>query len=99
MMRYLGSEEIKSRLGINLDQAVLKTVEAIWETRNTENNQFQPEYTTAQNDKSYVEQFRGLWGLADDVHTWDLSTMVEDNKNAVCQAVGMDMLGAAILTL
>jgi hypothetical protein len=99
MMRYLGSKEIKSRLGVNLDQAVLNSVEAIWTSRNTENNQFRPEYTSEQNDHVYVEQFRQLWGLADDVHTWDLSTMVEDNKNAVCQAVGMDMLGAAIKTL
>jgi len=99
MMRYLGSEEIKPRLGVNLDQAVQFSVNAIWETRNTENNQFQPEYTSEQNDHVYVEQFRQLWGLADDVHTWDLSTMVEKNKNAVCQAVGLDMLGAAIKTL
>lgn len=99
MMRYLGSQDIKPRLGVNLDQAVLRSVEAIWETRNKENNQFQPEYTSEKNDKIYVEQFRQLWGLADDVHAWDLSTMVEENKNAVCQAVGMDMLGAAIKTL
>jgi len=99
MMRYLGSEEEKSLLGVNLDQAVLNSVEAIWETRNEENNQFQPEYTTAQNDQIYMEQFRQLWGLADDVHTWDLSTMVEKNKNAVCQSVGMDMIGAAIKAL
>jgi len=99
MMRYLGSLEIKSRLGVNLDQAVLHSVDAIWTSRNTENTQFQPEYTSEENDRVYNDQFRQLWGLADDVHTWDLSTMVEKNKNAVCQAVGMDMLGAAILTL
>jgi hypothetical protein len=99
MMRYLGSEDIKPRLGVNLDQAVLSTVQAIWATRDKENNQFQPEYTTPGNDQIYVEQFRQLWGLADQVHTWDLTTMVEKNKNAVCQAVGMDLLGAAILTL
>jgi len=99
MMRYLGSEEIKSQLGVNLDQAVHKTVDAIWKTRNTDNNQFQPEYTTEQNDKVYVEQFRKLWGLADEVHLWDLEKMHHDNRDAVCQSVGMDMLGAAIKTL
>jgi hypothetical protein len=99
MMRYLGSEEEKSRLGVSLDKAVLNTVQAIWETRNKENNQFQPEYTSKQNDEAYVEQFRKLWGLADNVHKWDLETMHEKNRNAVCQAVGMDMLGAAIKTL
>lgn len=99
MMRYLGSEEEKSRLGVNLDQAVINTVQAIWDTRNTENNQFQPEYTSEKNDLAYVDQFRELWGMADNVHKWDIETMVEDNKNAVCQSVGMDMLGAAIKTL
>jgi hypothetical protein len=99
MMRYLGAEQEKSRIGVNLDDAVLKTVKAIWETRNPENNQFKPEYTTAENDKLYVEQFRSLWGLADDVHRWDLNTMIEKNKNAVCQSVGMDIIGAAIKTL
>ena len=99
MMRYLGSEQEKSVLGVKLDNAVLKTVNAIWETRNPENNQFQPEYTTVENDKLYVEQFRKLWGLADQVHRWELSTMPEDHKNGVCQSVGLDMLGAAIKTL
>ncbi len=99
MMRYLGSEDIKPRLGVNLDQAVLLSTEAIWATRDIESNQFKPEYTSAENDEIFVEQFCKLWGLADNVHTWDLTTMVEKNKNAVCQAVGMDMLGAAIKTL
>ena len=99
MMRYLGSEEIKSILGVNLDQAVYKTVGAIWETRNAETNQFQPECTSEVNDKAYNEQFRKLWGLADDVHKWDLEKMHEDNRDAVCQSVGMDMLGAAIKAL
>lgn len=98
LMRYFGSEEEKSRLGVQLDEAVLKTTKAIWETRNTANNQFQPEYTTLENDKLYVAQFRQLWGLADDVYKWELK-MEEKNKNAVCQAVGLDMLGAAINTL
>jgi len=99
MMRYLGSEEEKSRLGVNLDNAVLSTVQAIWDTRNKENNQFQPEFTSEENDQAFVDQFRKLWGLADNVHKWDIETMVEENKDAVCQSVGMDMLGAAIKTL
>ena len=99
MMRYLGSMEIKPRLGVNLYIEVQNTAQAIWETRNTENNQFQPEYTSAENDRLYVEQFRKLWGLADDVQTWDLEPMPVEHKEGVCQAVGLDMLGAAIKTL
>ena len=98
-MRYLGSKQEKSLLGVNLDDAVLQTVKAIWETRNPENNQFQPEYTTAENDKLYVEQFRKLWGLADKVQKWDLEPMPVEHKEGVCQAVGMDIIGAAIRTL
>ena len=33
----------------------LKTVNAIWETRNPENSQFQPEYTRVENDELYIE--------------------------------------------
>ncbi len=98
LMRYFGSEEEKSKLDVVLDEAVLKTAKAIWETRNTTNNQFQPEYSTLENDKLYIGQFRQQWGLADDVYKWELK-MEEKNKNAVCQAVGLDMLGAAIKTL
>lgn len=99
MMRYLGAENEKSLIGVNLDEAVRKTVQAIWETRNSENNQFQPEYTSVENDKNYVLQFKTQWGLADDVHKWTLDRMKEEHKNGVCQAVGLDMIGAAIKTL
>lgn len=101
MMRYLGAKREKSLIGVNLDEAVRKTVNAIWETRNTENNQFQPEFTSAENDKRYVLQFETQWGLADDVHKWNLdkNKMTEKNKDGVCQAIGLDLIGAAIETL
>jgi hypothetical protein len=99
LIRYLGSDQEKSLIGVNLDAAVRKTVSAIWETRNIENNQFQPEYTTVESDKLYIEQFRKLWGLADNVQKWDLGSMPDEHKNGVCQAVGLDMIGAAIKTL
>jgi hypothetical protein len=99
MMRYLGNREEEALLRVNLDEAVSLSVKAIWDTRDKTTNQFQPEFTSEENDKLYVEQFRELWGLADDVHKWNLETMKEKNKNGVCQAVGLDMLGAAINTL
>jgi hypothetical protein len=99
MMRYLGSDEEKSLLGVNIDKEIILTARAIWETRDKTNNQFQPEYTTEENDKLYIEQFRKLWGIADEVHKWDIKAMPEDHKNGVCQSVGMDMIGAAIKTL
>lgn len=99
MMRFLGSNEEKKLLGIDLDDTVLETVNAIWETRDKANNQFQPEYTSVVNDKLYVEKFRKLWGMADNVHKWNLDKMKEKNKDGVSQAVGLDMIGAALKTL
>lgn len=99
MMRYLSAEPEKSLLGVNLDEATIKTAKAIWETRNVSNNQFQPEYTTEANDKLYIIQFLERWETADYTQKWELDNMHEKNKNGVCQAVGLDMIGAAIKTL
>jgi hypothetical protein len=99
MMRYLGANEERSLLGVDLSENILATTQAIWNTRDTSNNQFQPEFTSAENDQLYIEQFRKLWGLADDVRTWDLLKMKEQNKYGVCQSVGLDALGATIRLL
>ncbi|MEH6680351.1 MAG: glycoside hydrolase family 76 protein [Sediminicola sp.] len=99
MVRYIGAGEIKGLLGVELDGPIRKSMEAIWETRNPEIDQFQPEFTSLENDGLYIEQFRKLWGMADPVHKWDLEKMKEKNRLGVCQAIGLDMLGAAIGTL
>ncbi len=99
MMRYLGSNEEKALLGVDLSNNIMATVEAIWQTRDKANNQFQPEFTSLENDKLYIQQFRKLWGLADDVYKWDIKTMKQQNKHGVCQSVGLDALGAAIRIL
>ena len=99
MMRYLGANEEKALLGVELKENMMATVEAIWKTRDTTNNQFQPEFTSIENDKIYIKQFRKLWGLADDVHEWDIKKMKEQNKFGVCQSIGLDALGAAIKLL
>ena len=99
MMRYLGANEEKALLGVDLSDNIMATIDAIWQTRDMANNQFQPEFTTLENDKLYIEQFRKLWGLADDVHKWDIKKMKQQNKQGVCQSVGLDALGAAIRLL
>ena len=98
-MRYIGANQEKALLGVDLDENIIATVDAIWQTRNTVNNQFQPEFTSIENDKLYIEQFRKLWGLADDVHEWDIKKMKDQNKQGVCQSIGLDALGAAIKSL
>lgn len=99
MMRYLGSEEERSLLGVDLSDNIKSTVEAIWSTRDVSNNQFQPEFTTEENDKLYRAQFKSCWGLADDVYRWDLEQMKDMNRSGVCQSIGLDALGAAIKLL
>ena len=99
MMRYLGAQDVKILLGVNLDENIKATAEAIWETRDVTSNQFQPEFTKPENDKLYIQQFRTLWGLADEVYKWDLKKMKTKNRNGVCQSIGLDALGAAIKLL
>jgi hypothetical protein len=99
MMRYIGAEDEKKLLGVDLSENIKVTAEAIWQTRNKENNQFQPEFTNSENDKLYIEQFKKLWGQADDVLKWDIKKMKEQNKYGVCQSIGLDALGATIKLL
>lgn len=99
MMRYIGAKEESNLLGIDFSNPIKATVAAIWETRNKKNNQFQPEFTTPENDQLYIKQFRNLWGQADDVYKWDIKRMKEQNKQGVCQSIGLDALGAAIKLL
>ena len=99
MMRYLGANEEKMLIGVDLSDNISATVDAIWQTRDTANNQFQPEFTSPENDKLYIEQYRSLWGMADDIRTWNLKKMKEQNRQGVCQSIGLDALGAAIKLL
>ena len=99
LMRYFGASEEKALLNVDFKDNILATVDAIWQTRETSNNQFQPEFTTIENDKLYIDNFRKLWGMADDVYEWDIKKMKEQNKFGVCQSIGLDALGAAILHL
>ena len=96
MMRYLGSAEEKTLVGVDLSENIEKTVNAIWASRDKATDQIQPEFTTPENDKLFVEQFRALWGMADDVYKWDIDTMKKMNKDGVCQSIGLDMIGAMI---
>lgn len=99
LMRYLGASKEKALIGVDLSENIIATVDAIWETRNKSNNQFQPEFTSKENDEQYIAQFKALWGLADNVYKWDIAKMKEQNKFGVCQSIGLDALGAAIKQL
>ncbi len=96
LMRYLGSKEVKELSEIDFGNNIKSTVDAIWQTRNKSNNQVKPEFTNVENDKKYIAYFEELWGYADFVYEWDIENMDEQNKNGVCQSIGLDALGAAI---
>jgi hypothetical protein len=96
LMRYLGESEVQSLTGVDLSGNIRATANAIWQTRNPANNQFMPEFTTRENDSLYINQFRNLWGLADEVYQWDILKMGEQEKLGVCQAIGLDALGTEI---
>ena len=95
MMRYLGTLD-KKNTRLDFQRSIQATADAIWQTRDRSNNQFQPEFTNAEDDKLYIQQFKAQWGLADDIFKWQIETMNKQQKFGVCQSIGLDALGAVI---
>jgi hypothetical protein len=98
MMRYLGKVD-KPTNNIDFSKNCKATADAIWKTRDTTNNQFQPAFTNIENDKLYVNQHRKLTGVGDDVYKWSIEAMNEQQKFGVCQSIGLDAYGAIINSL
>lgn len=96
LMRYVGAKEVKELLEVDLSNNIKATANAIWQSRNKENDQFKAEFTSVENDKYYIKGFKKKWGYADDVYKWNLKKMKEKNKFGVCQSIGLDALGAAL---
>ena len=98
MMRYLG--KLSGQMNpIKFSKTLKATSAAIWQTREALTNQFKPEFTNIENDKLYVNQYRKLTGMGDDVHKWQIETMNEQQKFGVCQSIGLDAFGAVINNL
>lgn len=95
MMRYLGKLN-KQITQIDFSKNTKAIAAAIWQTRDTAPNQFKPEFTKIENDTLYVNQFRKLTGVGDDVHQWQIDTTNEQQKFGVCQSIGLDAFGAVI---
>lgn len=95
MLRYLG--KLNKQIHHNDFNKIAKaTAAAIWKTRDTTTNQFEPEFTSTENDKLFINQYRNLAGAADDVYKWQIDRMNEQQKFGVCQSIGLDALGAVI---
>ena len=98
MMRYLG--KLSGQMNpIDFSKNIKATAAAIWQTREAITNQFKPEFTSIENDKLYVTQYRKLTGIGDEVHKWQIETMNEQQKFGVCQSIGLDAFGAVINNL
>jgi len=80
MLRYLGAPDIMRNTGVNFKKNISATVDALWQTREKSKDQFKPEFTTVENDKLYIQQFRKLWGKADDIYKWDIANMGDKNR-------------------
>jgi hypothetical protein len=94
MMRYLG--KLSKQMPGDFNQNIKATADAMWTTRDTSTNQFKPEFTTVENDKLFVDQYKKLAGAGDDVHQWQIDAMNEQQKFGVCQSIGLDSFGAVI---
>jgi hypothetical protein len=96
MMHYLGVPAIATLTGIDLPSSIDAFVDALWRTRDATHDQFQPVFTLESNDRLYIAQYKKLMGAADNVRVWDLQAMDKQQKQGLCQSIGLDALGAAI---
>lgn len=67
LMRYLGQLG-NITAGINFNDTIKATAAAIWNTRNTDSNQFSPEFTSIESDELYARQYRKLTSLGGPCH-------------------------------
>lgn len=95
LVRYMNIKEIKAFSGVDFSGNILKTVDALWKTREENTNQFKAEFTTKEANLDYANQFDELWGFSDQAVQWVIDAD-EKTKNAICQAVGLDFLAAAL---
>lgn len=96
LIRHLEFAKVKELTGVDLKENVLKTVDALWETRDVNSDQFQSEFTKTQDHQDYAKQFGALWGGTDESVTWNIDSD-PITKDAICQAVGMDFIAAALV--
>jgi hypothetical protein len=95
MLRYLGALD-KKITGIDFTKHIEATAEAIWMTRDVKENQVLAEFTSPENDRLFIDQFRRNWGMADEIMKWQIANMNPQQKFAVCQSIGLDALGALV---
>jgi hypothetical protein len=94
LLRYLS--EVKPFLGgVNFDPNIVATAQAAWNSRDTTSNQFGANWNP-QNDSSFNASFIKTWGYGDAGVSWPYGTSEAQPVSGILQAVGLDVLGAAI---
>jgi len=96
LLRYLS--EVKPLLGginVNFNQNIVATAQAVWNSRDTTSNQFGANWNP-ENDSSFNANFITVWGNGDKGVNWPYGTSEAPPVSAILQAVGLDVLGAAI---
>lgn len=90
LLRYLSELDV----GGGFRTGIEATAQALWNSRDGE-NQFGAEWN-GRNDADFNRQFKSAWGKGDDTGTWQLAGSAK--TNGIVQAIGLDVLGAAIKT-
>lgn len=96
LARYLDISNLQKIANIDFTANMKASSEALWETRDVKSDQFQPEFTSKASDLEYHAQFAAIYGASDPIIQWDIVTDDPSLKDAVCQAMGLDFLGATI---
>ena len=94
LLRYMDLEFVKKLTGIDFKDNILKTVCALWSTRDESNNQFIANFTPPQANVDFANQCGSLLGFSDRATCWILSHEKQNEVEAITQALGIDCLAA-----
>jgi len=95
LMRYLSETSANPFVKGQFNKRIATTAAAAWASCDTANNQFGARWNPG-NDLAFNKQFAASWGNGDIEVTWDFPPQPDPPCNAILQATGLDVLGAAI---
>jgi len=95
LLRYLSEAAVRPYLGDQFSIGIAATAKAVWNSRDTATKQFGADWNPA-NDAAFNEQFAKAWRFGDTEVSWPYGPDSGAPENGILQAVGLDVLGAAI---
>jgi hypothetical protein len=101
LLRYLSEKTVTPWLGDRFRAGIAATAKAVWDGRDTANDQFGARWNAdndAASDKRFNTQFKKAWGHGHVDAAWKFSPPPPPKRvlNGILQAAGLDALGAAI---